>query len=202
MRFGLEEIKYVCHHLHEAHGVSVFYVNTRGQFEYESPAASIRQSPYYVPLQEQIREHAVNGGLKKIPVFFSINRLHFFRLGPERKQPPVKPLQYPLSMIASNAGNRLGRGYIIPWSYFILDIIDVKWLDEILFFNRQCIPSAHVMSSLLHLRFLFITQKMSAAQNETKLPRRRIIDHSNRNEVNANALFIMLSSAAGRSELR
>lgn len=86
MRFALEEIKYVCHHLHEAHSVSVFYVNTRGQFAYESPAASIRRSPYYVPLQEQIREHAVNGGQKKIPVFFSINRLHFFRISLQNEE--------------------------------------------------------------------------------------------------------------------
>lgn len=88
MRFALEEIKYVCHHLHEAHGVSVFYVNTRGQFAYESPAASIRQSPYYVPLQEQIREHAVNGGQKKIPTFFPFNRLHFFESACSMKKQP------------------------------------------------------------------------------------------------------------------
>ncbi|WMT42126.1 hypothetical protein RE628_06805 [Paenibacillus sp. D2_2] len=111
MQLSIEEIKYICQHLHQAHGLSVFYVS-EGQFEAEYAVGSVHNSPYYLPLKERIKGY-LSQSRSDCPIFFSLSYLHFFYINLE------------------NHGQAVGKIVVGPCLNSELDSTNVDIINEL-----------------------------------------------------------------------
>ncbi|WP_188455512.1 helix-turn-helix domain-containing protein [Virgibacillus oceani] len=78
MKHSLEEIKYICQLIYEAHRLSVFYMNKQGEFKLECSASDFHKNAYYISLKDQLKAHSQQHSPEKAPVHFSLAAMHFF----------------------------------------------------------------------------------------------------------------------------
>ncbi|NWL87131.1 AraC family transcriptional regulator [Paenibacillus sp. 79R4] len=78
-----EEVNYICQHLHQAHGLSVFYVS-EGEFKAEYVAGNMQRSPYYLPLKDRIKG-CLSQQQSDCPIFFTLSYLQFFYINLENQ---------------------------------------------------------------------------------------------------------------------
>jgi YSIRK-targeted surface antigen transcriptional regulator len=78
MEISKEDLQYICQLISEVHGISVYYVNQFGEFEYEFPRSDLQSNPYYAPFKERISVYTYKEDPCDFPIFFSNSNLNFF----------------------------------------------------------------------------------------------------------------------------
>ena len=78
MKNSLTDLPYICKLLHDTHQISVFFLNSFQEFEYEYLSSDIRNGPYYIPLKELLVVHPYQKNPEEFPIFFTKAEMNFF----------------------------------------------------------------------------------------------------------------------------
>ncbi|PEL11146.1 helix-turn-helix domain-containing protein [Bacillus sp. AFS017336] len=78
MEVAIQDLKYICELIYNAHKIPVYYVNQFGEIEYEFSSRDLGDQPYYSQFKEQISVYTYEDNPKDFPIFFANSNLNFF----------------------------------------------------------------------------------------------------------------------------